>query len=367
MNSPSATRRSSAIVGLRGLTVIAIMAHHYMPADFFSFNVAKAFNALLIAIGGYFFAGFMLRESKNLDSGSVVDRTCAVGRLVARQVLRVWPMLAFVIALYVGLAFVDGGRLTTQILSTWWLYLIDLGNVPKVVYGAEAFPAHFWTVAAQDQVILIVGLSMIATGLAGLRRALPWMIVGGLAARVAAILAFMPDSPALALEMPWSVFDIACVGMLARLAIEDPTVRGRARRNAYTGSLLIGLAWMALPNTNAAFYGLVPLCLALLAVGLVLTATDDMRADGLSRAICHPALNFLGTIALSLFFLHPFVNTVLVLSWPHLTGAPIAWWAFAIVGPALAIPSAWAMHVLIERPLLSARLPRTAGVRLATA
>ena len=367
MSVSTTQRRSGAIVGLRGLTVIAIMAHHYMPADFFSFNVAKAFNALLIAIGGYFFAGFMLREADALDSGSVVDRTSAVGRLLVRQVLRVWPMLAFVIALYVGLSMVDGGELTTQVQTTWWLYLIDLGNVPKVMYGAEAFPAHFWTVAAQDQVILLVGLAMIASGLAGLRRALPWLIVGGLAVRIAAIVTFMPDSPALALEMPWSVLDIACVGILARLAVEDPKARGRTRRTAYTGALLTGLAWMALPNTNAAFYGLVPLCLALVAVGLVLTATDEMRSDALTKAICHPVLNFLGTIALSLFFLHPFVNTVLVLAWPHLTGAAITWWAFAIVGPALAIPCAWGMHIAIERPLLSTRRPRAASARLATA
>jgi peptidoglycan/LPS O-acetylase OafA/YrhL len=367
MSVPATPPRSNAVVGLRGLTVIAIMAHHYMPADFFSFNVAKAFNALLIAIGGYFFAGFMLREESSLDSGSVRDRAGAVARLLARQVLRVWPLLAFVIALYVVLAYVDGGELTTQILSTWWLYLIDLGNAPKVMYGAQAFPAHFWTIAAQDQVILVIGLGMIVSGLSGLRRALPWLVVGGLVARIAAILAFMPDSPALALEMPWSVLDIACVGMLARLAVDDASARGRIRRSAYTGALVVGLAWVVLPNTNAAFYGLVPLCLALLAVGLVLTATDDMRADALTRAICHPALNFLGTIALSLFFLHPFVNTVLVLSWPHLTGSVMPWWAFAIVGPAVAIPCAWAMHVFVERPLLSARSRRTSAPRLAAA
>lgn len=367
MSASTTPRRSDAIVGLRGLTVIAIMAHHYMPADFFSFNVAKAFNALLIAIGGYFFAGFMLREQSSLDSGSVLERAGAVGRLLARQVARIWPLLAFVIALYVGLAYVDGGELTGQILSTWWLYLINLGNVPKLMYGAQAFPAHFWTIAAQEQVIALVGLGMILVGLSGLRKALPWLIVGGLVVRIASIIAFMPGNSALALEMPWSVLDIVCVGMLARLAVDDPSVRGRTRRGAYTGALLVALAWVVLPNTNAAFYGLVPLCLALLAVGIVLTATDDMRADAMTRAICHPVLNFLGTIALSLFFLHPFVNTVLVLAWPHLTGSLMPWWAFAIVGPAVAIPCAWAMHVAIERPLLSARSHRSTSPRLAAA
>lgn len=359
-------KRSQAIVGLRGLTVVAIMAHHYMPADFFSFNVAKAFNALLITIGGYFFASAMMRETDALDSGSFLERGKAAGRLFLRQIQRVWPLLAFVILLYVGLAVVDGGTLTTQILSTWWLYLIDLGNVPKVMYGAEAFPAHFWTVAAQDQVILLVAIAMTAFGFSRFRNALPWIIAAGFIARVAATLAFMPENPALALEMPWSVLDVACIGMLARLATDDAAKRGAVRRGSYTAAAIVAFVWMALPNTNASFYGMVPLAFSLLSVGLVLSATDEMRGGAMAKAICHPAIVFLGTIGLSLFFLHPFVNTVLLLAWPKMTGELMPWWAFAVVGPMIAIPAAWAMHVAIEKPL-TGRRKATAGTKLATA
>lgn len=351
----STAKRSQAVVGLRGLTVIAIMAHHYMPADFFSFNVAKAFNALLITIGGYFFANAMIRETEALDSDSFIERGKASGRLFLRQIQRVWPLLAFVILLYVGLAVADGGTLTTRILSTWWLYLIDLGNVPKIIYGAEAFPAHFWTVAAQDQVILLTAFAMTAFGFTRFRNALPWIIAAGFVSRVVATLAFMPENPALALEMPWSVLDVACIGMLARLATDDATRRGAVRRGAYTAAAIVGFVWMAMPNTNASFYGMVPLAFSLLSVGLVLSATDEMRGGAMARAICHPWLVFLGTIGLSLFFLHPFVNTVLLLAWPKMTGALMPWWAFAVVGPMIAIPSAWAMHVVIEKPLTGRR------------
>ena len=348
-------KRSQAIVGLRGLTVVAIMAHHYMPADFFSFNVAKAFNALLITIGGYFFANAMIRETEALDSDSFIERGKAAGRLFLQQIQRVWPLLAFVILLYVGLAIADGGTLTTQILSTWWLYLIDLGNVPKVMYGAEAFPAHFWTVAAQDQVVLLMAFAMTAFGFSRLRDALPWIIAAGFVARVVATLAFMPENPALALEMPWSVLDVACIGMLARLATDDASRRGTVRRGAYTAAAIVGFVWTTMPNTNATFYGMVPLAFSLLSVGLVLSATDEMRGGAMARAICHPWLVFLGTIGLSLFFLHPFVNTVLLLAWPKMTGALMPWWAFAFVGPMIAIPAAWAMHIAIEKPLTGRR------------
>ena len=347
--------RENAVVGLRGITVVAIMAHHYMPPDFFSFNVAKAFNALLITIGGYFFAGAVLRESPALDADRVGARIGAVGRLLSRQLLRVWPLIAFVIALYVGLALVDGGTLTTQILSTWWLYLLEMGNLPKVLYGGQAFPAHFWTIAAQDQVIVLLGLLLVAVGLRRLRAWTPWIIVCGFVVRVVSTLVFMPSDPALALEMPWSVMDVVCVGMLARFAVETPGARGQVRRTAYTGSLLCALAWVVVPNTNAAFYGLTPLTLSLLAAGLVVGATDEMRGEAMTRAVCHPVLVFLGRIALSLFFLHPFVNAVLLLAWPHATGSLMPWWLFPVVGPAVAVPCAWAMHVAIERPLLDAR------------
>jgi len=362
----STTQRSQAVIGLRGLTVVAIMAHHYMPADFFSFNVAKAFNALLITIGGYFFAGAMLRETDALDSDSPMERGKAAGRLFLRQIQRVWPLLAFVILLYVGLAVVDGGTLTTQILSTWWLYLFDLGNVPKLMYGAEAFPAHFWTVAAQDQVILLVAIAMTAFGFSRFRGALPWIIAGGFAARVVSTFAFMPENPALALEMPWSVLDVACIGMLARLATDDASKRGAVRRGAYTAAAIVGFVWMALPNTNASFYGMVPLAFSLLSAGLVLSATDDVRGRGMAKAICHPWLVFLGTIGLSLFFLHPLVNTVLLLAWPKMTGVMMPWWAFAVIGPMIAIPAAWAMHVVIEKPL-TGRRKATVGTKLAAA
>ena len=350
------TRRSDAVNGVRGIAVIAIMAHHYLPSDFFSFNVAKAFNALLITIGGYFFAAAMLKESDALGSTRAKDRFGACVRLLTRQVLRVWPLIAFVIGLYVVLALVDGGELTTQILSTWWMYLLEIGNVPKLLYGGQAFPAHFWTIAAQDQILLAVACVLWIGGVDLLRRALPWLVAAGFLVRLGAILAFMPEHPAWALEMPYSVLDVACLGIMARLAVEEAGSRGRIRRAAYTTSAITTGVWVVLPNTNASFYSLVPIALASLAVGVVLTATDPKRADAMaSGVLSNRALVFLGTIGLSVFFLHPFVNVVIQLAWPKLTGSMMSWWLHVLVAPGIAILGAWAMHVTLERPLMRAR------------
>lgn len=357
-------RRSDALNGVRGIAVIAIMAHHYLPPDFFTFNVAKAFNALLITIGGYFFASAILNEAPALSPETTVGvRAGAAGRLLARQMLRVWPLLAFMVLLYVALALVDGGELTRQILSTWWLYLLEMGNVPKLIYGGRAFPAHFWTIAAQDQVLLMLALILTLGGTRALRRALPAMIVGGFSVRLAAILLFMPTHPAWALEMPYSVVDVACLGVLARFAVDDAGSRGRVRRIAYTTSVLTALVWVILPNTDAAFYSLAPACLSSLAVGVVLTATDPRRSAALaSSALASRPIVFLGTIGLSIFFLHPFVNTLVLLAWPKVFGSTMPWWLFAAACPGLAILGAWGMHTVLERPLMGMRRS-TLGIR----
>jgi peptidoglycan/LPS O-acetylase OafA/YrhL len=359
----TAVRRSDAVNGIRGIAVVAIMAHHYLPTDFFSFNVAKAFNALLITIGGYFFASAMLKEEAALSSSSMATRMGAAKRLLTRQVLRVWPLIAFVIGLYVLLAVVDGGELTKQIYHTWWMYLLEMGNVPKLIYGGQAFPAHFWTIAAQDQILVLIAGVLTVGGIPLLRRSLPWLIATGFAVRLGAILAFMPEHPAWALEMPYSVLDVACLGILARITVEDPTARGPVRRAAYTTAAITAAVWTVLPNTNASFYSLVPMALASLAVGLVLTATDPKRSEAMaSGVLSNRTLVFLGTIGLSVFFLHPFVNVVIQLAWPKAFGSMIPWWLYVLIAPGIAIAGAWAMHVCLERPLMRARsrpLPKT--------
>lgn len=351
-----APRRDDAVNGVRAIAVVAIMAHHYMPPDFFSFNVAKAFNALIIATGGYFFAASALAEQASLNSGMMRTRLAACLRLVTRQVVRTWPLVAFTVALYVLLGFVDGGPLTRQIHTTWWLYLLEMGNVPKLLYGDQAFPGHLWVIAAQNQVALLIALIMVATSLRTLERALPAIVLAGFTLRLALTMAFMPLHPAWALEGAWSVIDVIGIGMLARLALQHESTRGGLRRTALTSAMLATLLWIELPNWNATYYALTPLIVTMVSVAAVMTVTDPARrARSSASLLCHPVPVFIGKMGLCLFLTHPFVNTVVILGWPLLTGAAIPWWGLAILGPALSFPFAWLVHIFIERPTISLR------------
>lgn len=358
-------KRNDAINGVRGMAVLAILAHHYLPPDFFSFNIAKVFNSLIITVGAYFFGSAMLGEQEALQ-GTFGARAGAVVRLLWRQALRVWPMIWVMVTLYVALAVVDQGPLTTQIFRTWWLYAFGMGDVPKWIYGDQAFPAHFWTIAAQDQVILLLGLVMAAVGLKGLRRALPWLIAIGFLARTLGAALLMPEHPSWALETPLAVLDVAGLGVLARLSLEAPGQRNRLRQGAYTAALLAGLIWMILPNFNPVFYGLIPFALTLLSLGFVLTATDPLRSGAMTTSIVANAwFAFFGRIGLSLFFIHPFINTLLTLGWARVTGSAMPWWTLVLVGPPFAIAAAWLLHVGVELPIV--KLRRRATVHPATA
>lgn len=351
-----APKRDDAVNGVRAIAVVAIMAHHYMPPDFFSFNVAKAFNALIIATGGYFFAASALAEQASLNSGMMRTRLAACLRLVTRQVIRTWPVVAFTVALYVLLGFVDGGTLTRQIQTTWWLYLLEMGNVPKLLYGDQAFPGHLWVIAAQNQVAVLIALIMLATSLRTLERALPAIILAGFTLRLALTTAFMPLHPAWALEGAWSVIDVVGIGMLTRLALQHESTRGRLRRTALTSAMLATLLWIVLPNWNATYYALTPLIVTMVSVAAIMTVTDAPRRSRSSASLlCHPVPVFIGKMGLCLFLTHPFVNTVIVLAWPQLTGGTMPWWGLAILGPALAFPFAWIVHVVIERPTINLR------------
>lgn len=359
MDKATATRaaqRDDAVNGVRAIAVVAIMAHHHMPPDFFSFNVAKAFNALVIATGAYFFAGAVLGEGLALNDASMSVRARACARLIGRQIVRTWPLVAFTVALYVALGFVDGGALTRQVHRTWWLYLLEMGNVPKLLYGDQAFPGHLWVIAAQNQVAILIAMLMLATNLKTLERALPAIILAGFTLRLALTIAFMPGHPAWALEGAWSVVDVVGIGMLARFALQHENTRGGLRRTAWTSTVLAILLWVVLPNWNATYYALAPLIITMASVGAIMTVTDAARrARSSASLLCHPVPVFIGKMGLCLFLTHPFVNTVIVLAWPKLTGSIIPWWGLAALGPALSFPFAWLVHIHVERPTIALR------------
>ena len=132
-------RRDCAVDGVRGLMLLVIVTTHYIPSSFFSANIARPAAAVMLAVTGYFFMKVAERETRL--AGAPLERCAAALSMLWQRHMRIWPALAGVILLYALLGYFDGGRTTTQIHQTWPMYLSYMGNVVKMLYEGEAFPA----------------------------------------------------------------------------------------------------------------------------------------------------------------------------------------------------------------------------------
>ncbi|HEX2560228.1 acyltransferase [Phenylobacterium sp.] len=344
-----------SVNGLRGLALLLIVTTHYVPSGLFSFNLAKPTASVLFVATGYFLTSILTRFEAQLNGG-FGERARAAAAIFGLRHVRVWPVLACVIGFYVVLGLVDRGPLTSQILTTWPLYLGYMGNVPKMLFEGQAFPAHFWLISAQEQLVAIYLLVALVFGLRTLKALLWWMIPLSLGARVLGGALLMPEHPALALETPLAVADALSIGMLLGFAVRGQVSRTTLRRLAVGLGIGVLMVWAMLPNLNAVYFSLAPFGVALLACALVLTVTDELRADSVHAGLLgSPLLVVCGQMSLSLFLLHPLVNTVLTLSYPKLAGAIMPWWLLLIVGPPLSLLVSFVFFRLVEVPVRRAR------------
>jgi peptidoglycan/LPS O-acetylase OafA/YrhL len=354
MTQARANKRESVVDGLRGLMLLIIVTTHYVPSTFFSGNVARPAAAVMLAVTGYFFMTVAERE-RGL-TGNIFDRCRSAFSMLWQRHMRIWPALAGVVLLYVLLGYVDEGATTTQIHRTWPLYLGYMGNVVKMLYEGQAFPAHFWLISAQEQFIFAALIGLAVVGPTRFRRVLQILVVIGVLARIVGCALWMPEHPALATESPLAVADALALGMLCRIAISGGESKTQLRRRLILGALATFVIWAALPNTYAVYFGLMPLLTALIACIVILHLADEVRVRRLERAMLGwPGVVLLGQMSLSLFLLHPFVNTVINLTYAKETGQVVPWWLLSIVGPPASIMAAFCYFRVVEVPLRRAR------------
>lgn len=347
----TAAANDRAIDGLRGVTLIAIVTTHFVPASFFSFNLPKPASAVLLVTAGYFLMTVLMKNAEALNAARGV-RAQTISRLLFRRHLRIWPVLALVIGMYALLAVAFPDETTRQIYRTWPLYLGYFGNVPKIIYGGQAFPAQFWLVSVQEQMILLYAILIVCVGLTRANRWLPWLVIIGIVGRFGMTLMFMPLNPALGLETPLSAVDALALGLVARLAVDQQLSRNLVRRTCMTAAVLLGLLWMMLPNLWSVYFTLVPLIVALLACALIVTMTDPLRRHRFEIGmLIYPPLVVVGQMSLTLFFTHPLISTLFRLSWARNFGNTLEWWQIAIAGPLLSLLFAFAFFRLVEVPI----------------
>ena len=350
-----AARKGSAVNGLRGLMLLIIVVTHYVPSAFFSGNIARPAAATMLTVTGYFFMMVMERDLAAFD-GSAGQRLRTLLRLFFTRQLRIWPVMAGVVLLYVGLGFLDPSPATTQIHHTWPLYLAYMGNIVKMMFEGDAFPSHFWLISAQEQFILA---TLILTSIVGARR-LPALlkiaIATGITARIVGAILWMPDHPALATETPLAVADALALGMLCRTAIAGGHSRTSLRRGATIAIAGLCLLWTSIPNSYAAYFGLLPAITAMIGCLIILTLADEVRVRRVERAMAGwPFLILLGQMSLSLFLIHPLVNTLLNLGYARASGVLAPWWMLAVVGPPLSLIVAYGYYRAVEVPIRDLR------------
>lgn len=347
------SRRGAAVNGLRGLMLLIIVVTHYVPSAFFSGNIARPAAATMLTVTGYFFMMALERDLARFDGGAA-QRLATLVRLFFTRQMRIWPVMAGVIAMYVGLGLLDPSPATTQIFKTWPLYLGYMGNVVKMIYEANAFPSHFWLVSAQEQFLLVALIFAAIGGPKRLPMLLKAAVVAGVLIRFGGAMLWMPDHPSLATETPFAVADALSLGMLCRMAIMGGQSRTSLRRAASIAIAILSIIWASIPNTYAAYFALVPAITALIGCQFILILADEVRVRRFERAMAGwPFLILLGQMSLSLFLIHPLVNTLLNLGFARVTGTLAPWWLLALVGPPLSILAAYGYYRAIEVPVRS--------------
>jgi peptidoglycan/LPS O-acetylase OafA/YrhL len=349
--TPIKSNRENAVNGLRGLMLLLIVTTHYVPSSFFSGNLARPAAAVMLAVTGYFFMTILEREPAAFE-GTLRERIGAAVRLLLSRHMRIWPVMAGVVLMYVALGFLDPSPITTQIHGTWPLYALYMGNVVKMMFEGSAFPAHFWLISAQEQFVVIALAASIIGGTRRLGTFLKIAIVVGVVGRVIGAILWMPDHPALATESPFAIADAVALGMLCRIAIAGGESKTRMRRRVMMGIIVTTAVWAAVPNTYAAYFALVPFITALIGCLFILLLADEVRVRRLNLGLlASPLFVLLGQMSLSLFLIHPLVNTVINLSYARATGELMPWWMLALAGPPLSIVVAYAYFRVVEVPI----------------
>jgi peptidoglycan/LPS O-acetylase OafA/YrhL len=350
VRKPGASTDAS-VNGLRGITLLLIVMTHYVPTTFFSGNIGRPVAAVMMVVTGYFLALVLERQQIETDRPFFARLASSLSFFFQRHI-RIWPAIAGIVGIYVILGYLDGGRTTTQIHTTWPMYLAYMGNVVKMIYETEAFPAHFWLISAQEQFVLFTLLVTAILGYQNMRSFLVGAVVVGVLTRLVASMLWMPDQPALATETPLAVADALALGMLVRMAIVEGASRTKLRRNYIAAILGVTMFWALMPNTYGFYFALVPLITALIGCLIIVYVTDEIRATRVeSIMLAWPGLVVLGQMSLSLFLVHPLVNTLLNIGYSEMTGEILDWWLLAIVGPPLSLVVAFGYFRAVEVPL----------------
>ncbi len=356
-----------ALDGIRGLAVLAVIAHHldHMTGGYLGVDA-------FFVLSGFLITGLLVDEARFGKGTDVVGGTGRIdlGRFWTRRVKRLFPALAlFLVVVVIVEAFVvDGARTLRREVFASLFYVYNWNAVVEGIdyWSSLAAPSplrHMWSLAIEEQFYLLWPLVVVAVFAVVRRRSSRGSWTSMAMARVGVVAAVLAIVSMAVAQLVYDQNDVLRVyyGSDARFAailfgataaiivrrLPEPSAAAQRLVGGAGVLLLIPLAWMwiSLDGTSTLLYrgGLVG---AGLAVTFVVAAVVIAPTSGLARLMSIRPLRWCGLISYGLYLWH---WPIIVWITPDRTGLDgIALFA---VRAALTLGITLASYFLLEQPI----------------
>jgi peptidoglycan/LPS O-acetylase OafA/YrhL/lysophospholipase L1-like esterase len=358
-----------ALDGIRGIAVLAVIAHHldHMAGGYLGVDA-------FFVLSGFLITGLLVDEARFGKGTAVAGGTTTgridLGRFWTRRVKRLFPALAlFLVVVVIVEAFVvDGARTLRREVFASLFYLYNWNALVEGIdyWSSLAAPSplrHMWSLAIEEQFYLLWPLVVVAV-FALVRRRSPhgsWTSVA--MARVGVVAAVLAVASMAVAQLVYDPNDVLRVyyGSDARFAailfgataavivrrLPEPSAAAQRVVGVAGLVLLIPLAWMwiSLEGTSTLLYrgGLIG---AGLAVTFVVAAVVIAPASGLARLMSIRPLRWCGLISYGLYLWH---WPIIVWITPERTGLEGV--SLFAVRTTLTVGVTLASYFLLEQPI----------------
>ena len=294
------TKRIPALDGLRGVAILLVLLTHVraLPDDNL---VDHCLNVALIA--GYSGVDLFFVLSGFLITGVLLDakrggEPHAYRSFYLRRALRILPLYYGVVAVMV--IFDIGGTRRVQ----WW-YWLYLANVGPMRARPWAGPAHFWSLAIEEQFYLVWPFVVLRLSERRLLQLCAGGVVLALVSRAALSAAHV--DPLWIQYMPFTRMDTLLAGAALAVFVRRPGGLGafvpRAIRWGLVAGIVFGALYVAhegLGRWHAAFYTVGYSAAAVMYASALVLAV----AGPLARPLAHPVLRFFGKYSYGMYVYH---------------------------------------------------------------
>jgi peptidoglycan/LPS O-acetylase OafA/YrhL len=291
--------------GVRGIAVLIVIGFHFWQ----DFHLEAHDWISRIAIWGSTGVDLFFVLSGFLITGILLDQRASPNSLrnfYVRRVLRIFPLYyATLIGVFTVFPLLTGSG-STPLRKSWWFWGY-LQNIPATFAPlAVSGPAHFWSLAVEEQFYVVWPLLVLLLGRAGLWRA-AWMAVVFSVSLRAVLVASGHHYLKLAM------LDGLAIGSM--LAIEgrnrpDGLVgfRQRARWLLIVLGPLLALCQLTVSGHGVALIQIFRTTLISIAYAcFLILALSDGLGGFMGRLLCGRALGSAGKVSYAMYVLHPFV------------------------------------------------------------